>query len=627
MGLDGFVWWMGVVENRKDPLKIGRCQVRIFGWHTDNKSLIPSADLPWAHPIIPINETQKSSGPKEGQYVFGFFSDGPGAQFPIMVGIFPGIPDQIPNVGKGFSDQRTDDDLKNSPREPNSLQYQSTGNGVIISEKEKAQIYPNRFNEPTTSRLYRNENIANTVVGLRRETLDKQVPTAGPEGLLWDEPYPAYNTTPPFNHVTETESGHAFEMDDTPGSERVNLMHRTGTFIEMYPTGTKVEKVVKDNYQIVLGNDFVHVMGKVNITVDSDCNLLTRGDINIIGGNNLTGRIAGKINLSAGEEINLRAPKVSVDAATIDIKASSTIREDSAVKHMTANTYYETSGKSYYKWLDDRYYYVGKDTYLVREPGYTDYTCPTSRSSGEACPEIPLAVYAILPKIPEGPFRSKKNSPVYSPEDIPVPNLAALVPDDITPELGQALRYASFAPSTENDESVQQAISNTSNLEPNPDASCIPINELTPSDACIEQIKKSEGFSSKAYPDPATKAEPITIGYGATASALGRPVRLGDTVTEAQATEDLKKMVSKFAGGVKNKLTTQCVTQGQFDAMVSFAYNVGLGNFGKSSVLSLTNAGDKAGAGNALLLWNKAGGKVLNGLTTRREQEKSLYLS
>ena len=102
---------------------------------------------------------------------------------------------------------------------------------------------------------------------------------------------------------------------------------------------------------------------------------------------------------------------------------------------------------------------------------------------------------------------------------------------------------------------------------------------------------------------------------------------MGDTVTEAQATADLKVMVSKFANSVRKLLKTPCVTQGQFDALCSFAYNAGAGNLSKSSMLSYTNAGDKTAAADAFLQWNKAAGKVMNGLTKRREAEKALYLS
>jgi len=57
-GKDGFIWWVGVLENRVDPLGIGRCQVRIFGWHSTLKNEVPTTDLPWAHPMIPLNSSK-----------------------------------------------------------------------------------------------------------------------------------------------------------------------------------------------------------------------------------------------------------------------------------------------------------------------------------------------------------------------------------------------------------------------------------------------------------------------------------------------------------------------------------------------------------------------------------------
>ena len=91
MGVEGFIWFMGVVENRIDPLKLGRVQVRIFGWHTDNISELPTEDLPWAQPMYPINNSKSFSSPRIGDWVVGFFMDGQSAQAPIMMGVLPGI--------------------------------------------------------------------------------------------------------------------------------------------------------------------------------------------------------------------------------------------------------------------------------------------------------------------------------------------------------------------------------------------------------------------------------------------------------------------------------------------------------------------------------------------------------
>ena len=91
-GKDGFVWWTGIVEGRKDPLKTHRVQVRIFGWHSDKKSMISSEELLWAQPIMASNAYDRTCVPKEGEVLFGFFMDGEDAQFPFYIGVIPNIP-------------------------------------------------------------------------------------------------------------------------------------------------------------------------------------------------------------------------------------------------------------------------------------------------------------------------------------------------------------------------------------------------------------------------------------------------------------------------------------------------------------------------------------------------------
>jgi hypothetical protein len=91
IGLDRFIWWVGVVEGRDDPLATGRAQVRIFGWHTEDKSALPTKYLPWAHPMLPVNSPNTFSKPRINDWVVGFFMDGESGQFPIMMGILPGL--------------------------------------------------------------------------------------------------------------------------------------------------------------------------------------------------------------------------------------------------------------------------------------------------------------------------------------------------------------------------------------------------------------------------------------------------------------------------------------------------------------------------------------------------------
>lgn len=125
----------------------------------------------------------------------------------------------------------------------------------------------------------------------------------------------------------------------------------------------------------------------------------------------------------------------------------------------------------------------------------------------------------------------------------------------------------------------------------------------------------------KAYPDPATGGEPITIGYGHTQPGL----KLGVVWTQAQADAALEADLARFARGVWNAIGEKETTQNRFDALVSFAFNVGLGNLLSSTLLRKHVAGDYAGAADQFIRWNRAAGKVLNGLTRRREAEAKLY--
>ena len=120
MGLNNFVWWFGVVENRLDPLELGRCQVRCFGWHTEKKTQIPTEDLPWAHPVLPFG-TAIVKPPAEGTMVFGFFADGTDGRFPILLGVVPGIPEEIGEAQAGFTDPYTDAEKAANPFFPKKI--------------------------------------------------------------------------------------------------------------------------------------------------------------------------------------------------------------------------------------------------------------------------------------------------------------------------------------------------------------------------------------------------------------------------------------------------------------------------------------------------------------------------
>lgn len=136
----------------------------------------------------------------------------------------------------------------------------------------------------------------------------------------------------------------------------------------------------------------------------------------------------------------------------------------------------------------------------------------------------------------------------------------------------------------------------------------------------IDLLKEFEGFRSKAYPDPATGAEPWTIGYGFT-----RDVNKGDTITRGEADARLTLELAEYEQSVRRACVIQ-PNENELAAMTVFAWNVGIAGFKKSSVLKAHNRGDKQAAARSFSLWNKAGGKVMAGLTRRRAAEAALYL-
>ena len=561
MGKDGFQWFVGVVEDRMDPKRLGRLRVRCLGHHTEDKVKLPTSDLPWAHPMNPITSATVSGigqtplGAVEGTWVVGFFTDGPTAQQPVIMGTLPGVPKNTPTGEKGFEDPNAaypreagqsdvnrlainetaevpdteavgggnqvvefnggdvNDEIsksnRNSPVETIKMaQFQADlqdhlskvegfRSGSNATEMLKAatdfkNTYAKKFNLPenvlqskeniltgavnhidsivtktigavngtdtgtllkdsilvnSLGKLYTPGNLKDilptnlsvdaiasglqniksfNIKDLSTSSLDnfaslatnkilgnlikgdvvagalkyfksplKKVPLnphltsvldkanltqnigvaqidgvageiLGTSGLntavtglgaitadldvlsggAWSEPPSPYAAEYPYNHVYESESGHVKEFDDTAGAERIHERHTSGTGYEIGPAGTKVTKVVKDNYEIISNDDFLHVKGTRRQTVDegvrircnakagpgnsysievgigSNCNIeVNGGNVNVsarglgIGGN-INLNATGNINMKAVGSINLAAGGRITEAAT-----------------------------------------------------------------------------------------------------------------------------------------------------------------------------------------------------------------------------------------------------------------------------------------------------------------------
>ena len=329
-GKGGFIWWVGFVEDRMDPLKLGRLKIRCVGWDADNKMQLPTDALPWAQVAFPVNNVNPYAC-KEGDMVLGFFADGEAAQQRIVFGQFPSIPLKEANAEEAYSDPR--EDLADAPRPPESKEYIEDGTGIVITEKPQADPNPIYLDEPTTSRIARNdaETITETFIQERKDNVVKEIKTYNKEEELsnWDEPKTLYDAVYPYNNVMETESGHVVEYDDTPGAERIHIAHRNGSFTEWYPDGDRVEKITKNKYTIVMADDHLYVMGSCKITVQGDAEIYVQKNLYATVDENLTAYVVGNVDAQVDGDVTALV-KGDVDA-TVNGSLSATIDGDATL--------------------------------------------------------------------------------------------------------------------------------------------------------------------------------------------------------------------------------------------------------------------------------------------------------
>ena len=346
MGLDGFVWFVGVVEDRNDPDALGRVRVRCIGFHTEDISALPTTDLPWAHVMHPVTDPSMhgmGNSPSwlvEGSYVIGFFRDAGDKQQPIIIGSLPGNPESAADPRSGFND----------PRGKKAIQTQYLCNPVYgpypVDGEDYTMASGHEVGEPDTNRLAQGENSENhnalidrramrlsgdpatTVDAFTGDSVSSGtgVPTATKPNLssvstlytesetrgFWEEPQPkgiASDAKPytssqyPYNHVHESESGHIREIDDSPGAERLFTQHKSGTFEELHTDGSKVVKVIGDNYEIIAGDSYVSISGSVNLTIAGTVREYIKGDYHLEVEGDYTQKIGGSIRTKVGYKI------------------------------------------------------------------------------------------------------------------------------------------------------------------------------------------------------------------------------------------------------------------------------------------------------------------------------------
>jgi hypothetical protein len=343
-GKAGLIWFTGIVEDRNDPLFLNRVRVRIYGVHTHDKQLIATPDLPWSEVLMPTTSPSLSGmgttthGLVEGSTVMGFWRDGLDLQDSVVMGSFIGIPQKFSRVDETIDDSgvrsftkidRASTEGFNDPRLAAESAYDGTPDG-------KNPKHINR-NYGLTLALDKSPKLGGTdaAVSYPREVYmgmtDVNLLAVGIEGenkienaypvlnQLTGEPDRADYLKPkyPFNHVHESESGHVIELDDTPDYERIHLFHRKGTRIEIDKDGSYVERVVKDKYSVILGDDTITVTGNVTINVKGNVDLTAEGNVGVT---------ATDVNIVSSKHVKVLA------STTADIVAAKAIKVQSIDK-------------------------------------------------------------------------------------------------------------------------------------------------------------------------------------------------------------------------------------------------------------------------------------------------------
>ena len=255
-------------------------------------------------------------------------------QLPTVPNI-PGIYDKL-SAKEAFADVNKKFDQSAASEAVNKAKNFNVKNEENETKKivETRGFVDNTATNPTNEYKDRTEinklatgDINNTIVS--EKTNDRIFGCKLPNNESFDQPLNPYNGRYPFNRVIQTESGHVIEMDDTPGAERLNIYHTSGTFIELDQSGSIVERTKGSQYRFVDKNDHLSIMGEGRINIggsmkvycSGNVDLEVEGDTNLRCFNDVTMEAAGTLNLSATEEINLNSSNVNIEASNfINIK-------------------------------------------------------------------------------------------------------------------------------------------------------------------------------------------------------------------------------------------------------------------------------------------------------------------
>ena len=314
--------YYGVVESRDDPKQLGRLKVRVLGLHTEDKTLLPTKDLPWAT-VVSHDGAMSGTGTTpsffvEGTWVLVDFFD-TDRQEPYVIGGLPGISSSLSNSSIGFNDP----------------------NGTYPTLANVSDVHENARGSLTSTNATNRDSIRKTAVasadfdGFEIPTVGDNLAVSGSNGSSFDEPLVVsgtYKPVYPKNHVFSSETGHLFEFDDSSDHNRILLSHSSGSYFEYSNDGTLVSHVVKDLFSITSGNrnsliegdEVLTVAGGLKLKVNKSDGASNNYDIEIGSNSNfnimvrsgsVNFNVNGNVNIFSNDDINMSCDNFRLDAS------------------------------------------------------------------------------------------------------------------------------------------------------------------------------------------------------------------------------------------------------------------------------------------------------------------------
>lgn len=231
--------------------------------------------------------------------------------------------------------------LAGNPTNTRNIPAKELNNIDLLNRKgftDPNKVYPtNEYSgAPDTNKLARGDDSHQSL--LQKEKQRSSKINIANSNRTWDQPNSAYGAAYPFNQVMETEAGHILEFDNSPGRERINLFHKSGTYIEIDSNGSIVKKNLGNNFEITEKNNFIYVKGAYSLSVDGVSKILVKNnaDIEVNGITNIIGH--GDTNLKSANRLNLAADSINITSKTsINIACDGPTRVQGSDLHLFAH--------------------------------------------------------------------------------------------------------------------------------------------------------------------------------------------------------------------------------------------------------------------------------------------------